>query len=138
MVKCYYITCLVCFPAGRIIFELFADICPKTCENFRSLCTGINLNNNIIVIFWKQIILVMTMKSIVYMWRIMALRRGQINTNAKKIVLTSALIHEENSILCTIYLHITAAWFAQLVQRHSIPLSGIPNRTGFEFKFYSN
>lgn len=25
---------------GRIIFELFSDICPKTCENFRCLCTG--------------------------------------------------------------------------------------------------
>ena len=27
------------FSAGRIIFELFADICPKTCDNFRALCT---------------------------------------------------------------------------------------------------
>lgn len=26
--------------AGRIKMELFADICPKTCENFRQLCTG--------------------------------------------------------------------------------------------------
>ncbi|XP_050407591.2 peptidyl-prolyl cis-trans isomerase G [Patella vulgata] len=26
--------------AGRIIFELFSEECPKTCENFRSLCTG--------------------------------------------------------------------------------------------------
>jgi len=25
---------------GRIIFELFVDITPKTCENFRQLCTG--------------------------------------------------------------------------------------------------
>ena len=26
--------------AGRVVFELFSDITPKTAENFRGLCTG--------------------------------------------------------------------------------------------------
>ena len=27
-------------PIGRVIIELRPDVCPRTCENFRQLCTG--------------------------------------------------------------------------------------------------
>ncbi|XP_066104512.1 probable inactive peptidyl-prolyl cis-trans isomerase-like 6 isoform X5 [Saccopteryx bilineata] len=28
------------YPIGRLVFELYSDVCPKTCENFQVLCTG--------------------------------------------------------------------------------------------------
>ncbi|EAT42690.1 AAEL005799-PA, partial [Aedes aegypti] len=39
-IRCFFDITLGGLPAGRIVFELFPDIAPKTCENFRSLCTG--------------------------------------------------------------------------------------------------
>ncbi|NXF54305.1 PPIL6 protein, partial [Oceanites oceanicus] len=27
-------------PVGRLLFELFSDACPRTCENFHALCAG--------------------------------------------------------------------------------------------------
>ncbi|XP_002155362.3 peptidyl-prolyl cis-trans isomerase G isoform X1 [Hydra vulgaris] len=38
--RCFFDIQINKVSAGRIVFELFADICPKTCENFRALCTG--------------------------------------------------------------------------------------------------
>ncbi|XP_069866981.1 probable inactive peptidyl-prolyl cis-trans isomerase-like 6 isoform X2 [Dipodomys merriami] len=32
--------CIGTSPPGRLVFELFCDICPKTCKNFQILCTG--------------------------------------------------------------------------------------------------
>ena len=31
---------LIFFKAGRVVFELFTDLTPKTAENYRGLCTG--------------------------------------------------------------------------------------------------
>ncbi|XP_076066247.1 nuclear cyclophilin protein Moca-cyp isoform X2 [Oratosquilla oratoria] len=38
--RCFFDVDIDGVPAGRIIFELYSDVCPKTCENFRTLCTG--------------------------------------------------------------------------------------------------
>lgn len=32
--------CYLFFLAGRIVLELFSDVCPKTCSNFVKLCNG--------------------------------------------------------------------------------------------------
>ena len=38
--KCFFDITIGGKPAGRIVFSLYTDITPKTCENFRCLCTG--------------------------------------------------------------------------------------------------
>lgn len=38
--RTYFDITLGGLPAGRIVFELYNDITPKTVENFRALCTG--------------------------------------------------------------------------------------------------
>ncbi|XP_075908535.1 peptidyl-prolyl cis-trans isomerase G-like [Petromyzon marinus] len=38
--RCFFDIAINNIPAGRIVMELFSDVCPKTCENFRCLCTG--------------------------------------------------------------------------------------------------
>ena len=38
--KCFFDISINKQNAGRIVFELYNDITPKTCENFRALCTG--------------------------------------------------------------------------------------------------
>lgn len=39
-VKCFFDIKIDDQEVGRIVFKLFCDVCPKTCENFRQLCTG--------------------------------------------------------------------------------------------------
>ncbi|XP_038654704.1 probable inactive peptidyl-prolyl cis-trans isomerase-like 6 isoform X1 [Scyliorhinus canicula] len=36
----YMDICIDQKPIGRLLFELFTDVCPKTCKNFEALCTG--------------------------------------------------------------------------------------------------
>ncbi|XP_064643427.1 peptidyl-prolyl cis-trans isomerase G-like isoform X2 [Lineus longissimus] len=38
--RCFFDIEIVGQTRGRVVFELFADICPKTCDNFRALCSG--------------------------------------------------------------------------------------------------
>jgi len=38
--RCFFDVDIGGVNAGRIVFELFQDIAPATCDNFRSLCTG--------------------------------------------------------------------------------------------------
>merc|ERR1719478_655082 len=38
--KCFFEIDLNGEPSGRIVMELRGDVAPKTCENFRALCTG--------------------------------------------------------------------------------------------------
>jgi len=38
--RCFFDITIDGKPAGRIVFELYADVVPKTAENFRALCTG--------------------------------------------------------------------------------------------------
>ena len=38
--RCFFDIAIGNQRAGRIVFELFSDITPKTCDNFRALCTG--------------------------------------------------------------------------------------------------
>ena len=38
--RCFFDVEIGGVSAGRIVMELFNDIAPITCENFRSLCTG--------------------------------------------------------------------------------------------------
>uniref|UniRef100_A0A1A8J8D9 peptidylprolyl isomerase n=1 Tax=Nothobranchius kuhntae TaxID=321403 RepID=A0A1A8J8D9_NOTKU len=38
--QCYFDVELNREPVGRIVFQLFSDVCPRTSKNFLSLCTG--------------------------------------------------------------------------------------------------
>ncbi|XP_061479564.1 probable inactive peptidyl-prolyl cis-trans isomerase-like 6 [Rhineura floridana] len=36
----YFDIAIQAIPRGKLLFELYSDICPKTCRNFQCLCTG--------------------------------------------------------------------------------------------------
>ena len=38
--RCFFDISIGTVPVGRVVMQLFADSAPKTCENFRALCTG--------------------------------------------------------------------------------------------------
>ncbi|KAI1888919.1 hypothetical protein AGOR_G00173720 [Albula goreensis] len=38
--QCYFDVEINREPVGRIVFQLFSDVCPKTSKNFLCLCTG--------------------------------------------------------------------------------------------------
>ena len=38
--RCFFDISLGGINIGRVVFELYFDVCPKTAENFRALCTG--------------------------------------------------------------------------------------------------
>ncbi|KAG9282617.1 peptidyl-prolyl cis-trans isomerase-like 6 isoform X1 [Astyanax mexicanus] len=41
--------------AGRLLFELFSDLCPKTCKNFKALCTGeAGMSQNQLMLSYKN------------------------------------------------------------------------------------
>ena len=42
MANCFFDIAIGGTNVGRIVFKLFDDITPKTCRNFRELCTGQN------------------------------------------------------------------------------------------------
>jgi len=38
--RCFFDITIGGIPVGRVVMQLFSDVCPKTVENFRALCTG--------------------------------------------------------------------------------------------------
>ncbi|OUC47666.1 peptidyl-prolyl cis-trans isomerase, cyclophilin-type [Trichinella nativa] len=45
--RCFFDIAVEKRPLGRIVFELYNDVCPATCENFRALCTGEKGNGSV-------------------------------------------------------------------------------------------
>lgn len=40
MTRCFFDVAIGGISSGRIVFQLYDDVAPKTADNFRALCTG--------------------------------------------------------------------------------------------------
>lgn len=85
--RCFFDISIGVLQSGRIVFELFNDVVPKTCENFRALCAGDNglgqqtkkplhykVQINILDFFHKIMLVLCRVRFSIEWWRILSFR----------------------------------------------------------------